>query len=54
MSSLIGTVAFSTDSDEAARRPLEAAQCALIVVDIQEKLLPPIFNKEPWSRIRNY
>jgi len=46
MSSIIGTVAFSTDSNEAARRPLEAGQCALIVVDIQEKLLPPIFNKE--------
>jgi nicotinamidase-related amidase len=46
MSSLIGTVAFSTDSNEAARRPLEAGQCALIVVDIQEKLLPPILNKE--------
>jgi nicotinamidase-related amidase len=29
-----------------ARRPLEAEQCALIVVDIQQKLLPPIFNKE--------
>ena len=26
--------------------PLEADQCALVVVDIQEKLLPPIFNKE--------
>jgi nicotinamidase-related amidase len=31
---------------EAARRPLEAAQSALIVIDIQEKLLPPIFQKE--------
>jgi nicotinamidase-related amidase len=29
-----------------ARRPLEAESCALVVVDIQEKLLPPIFNKE--------
>lgn len=28
------------------RRPLEPEQCALIVVDIQEKLLPPIFEKE--------
>jgi nicotinamidase-related amidase len=34
------------DTTEAARRPLEADHCALIVVDIQEKLLPPIFNKE--------
>ena len=31
---------------EVARRPLEAEHCALIVVDIQQKLLPPIFNKE--------
>jgi len=31
---------------EMARRPLEAEQCALIVIDIQEKLLPPIFQKE--------
>jgi len=29
-----------------AQRPLEAAQCALIVVDIQEKLLPPIWEKQ--------
>ncbi len=46
MSSLMGTLAFSTDSTEVARRPLEVEQCALVVVDIQEKLLPPIFNKE--------
>ena len=46
MSSLMGTVAFSTDSTEVARRPLEVEQCALVVVDIQEKLLPPIFNKD--------
>ena len=35
---------------EIARRPLEAEQCALIVVDIQEKLLPPIFQKEQLVR----
>jgi nicotinamidase-related amidase len=29
-----------------ARRALEPDQCALLVVDIQEKLLPPIFQKE--------
>jgi nicotinamidase-related amidase len=46
MSSVMDTVAFSTDSTEVARRPLEAGQCALIVVDIQQKLLPPIVNKE--------
>ena len=44
MSSLMSTIA--PDTTEAARRPLDAAQCALIVVDIQEKLLPPIFNKD--------
>jgi len=46
MSSLLGNVAIATDSTEIARRPLEADHCALVVVDIQEKLLPPIFNKE--------
>ncbi|MBZ5614534.1 MAG: hydrolase [Acidobacteriia bacterium] len=33
-----------------ARRSLEADQCALIVVDIQEKLLPPIWEKERFVR----
>ncbi|MGC2109633.1 MAG: hydrolase [Candidatus Korobacteraceae bacterium] len=46
MSSMIGTVALSPDSTEISRRPLEAEHCALLVVDIQEKLLPPIFNKD--------
>jgi len=31
---------------ELARQPLDADQCALIVIDIQEKLLPPIFERE--------
>ena len=31
---------------EIARRSLHPDQCALIVIDIQEKLLPPIFQKE--------
>lgn len=35
-----------SDYTEMARRPLEAEQCALIVVDMQEKLLPPIWEKE--------
>lgn len=30
----------------AARTPLAASHCALAVVDIQEKLVPPIFEKE--------
>src|SRR5208283_5182787 len=36
----------SADSAEMARRALDPEQCALIVVDIQEKLLPPIWEKE--------
>lgn len=35
---------------EIARRPLEPEQCALIVVDIQQKLLPPIFQKDQLVR----
>src|ERR1700723_3816358 len=42
--------AISTEYTEIARRPLESAQCALIVVDIQEKLLPLIFQKEQLVR----
>jgi nicotinamidase-related amidase len=37
---------LTSDYSEMARRPLEADHCALIVVDIQEKLLPPIFQKD--------
>ena len=38
----------ATESEyaEVARQGLEAERCALVVVDIQEKLLPPIFQKE--------
>ncbi|HKD00855.1 MAG TPA: hydrolase [Terriglobales bacterium] len=47
MATILGvTTTTSNDYSEAARKPLEAEQCALIVVDIQEKLLPPIFQKE--------
>ncbi len=42
--------AISTEYTEIARRPPESSQCALIVVDIQEKLLPPIFQKEQLLR----
>ncbi len=48
MSSPMSTVA--PDTTEAARQLLDPAQCALIVVDIQEKLLPPIFNKDAMVR----
>jgi nicotinamidase-related amidase len=37
---------LSSDYSEIARAPLEAERCALIVIDIQEKLLPPILQKE--------
>jgi len=35
---------------EIARRPLDAEQCVLVVIDIQEKLLPPIFQKDQLVR----
>lgn len=31
---------------DVVRQPLHAQQCALVVIDVQEKLLPPIFEKE--------
>ncbi len=46
MATTVGKVETSFDHSEIARRPLEADRCALVVVDIQEKLLPPIFNKD--------
>ena len=42
ITSPIDTVTHS----EAARRPLRPEECALAVIDVQEKLLPPIFEKE--------
>jgi len=47
MTTVLGNVSgLAADSTEMARRILEPDQCALIVVDIQEKLLPPIWEKE--------
>ena len=46
MAPVFENLAPSADYAELARRPLEPDQCALIVVDIQEKLLPPIWEKE--------
>lgn len=40
----------TSDYAELARRPLDAEQCALVVIDIQQKLLPPIFQKEQLVR----
>ena len=38
------------DYAQIARRPLEVEECALVVIDVQEKLLPPIFQKEQLVR----
>jgi nicotinamidase-related amidase len=43
-------IALPSDYAEMARRLLDADQCALVVVDIQEKLLPPIFQKDQLIR----
>src|ERR1035438_3423226 len=50
MSASLDSVSPAIDYAEMARRPLEADQCALVVIDIQEKLLPPIFQKEQLVR----
>lgn len=44
--SSIGSVSLACDPGEAARRMLKPEESALVVVDIQEKLLPPIFNRD--------
>jgi len=49
--SMLGNVELVADATEVARRSLVVEQCALVVVDIQQKLLPPIFNKE--SLVKN-
>jgi len=40
-------------ADYADVAPLEAERCALLVVDIQEKLLPPIFQFQKEQLVRN-
>jgi len=47
---LTATPTLQADIAEIARAPLEARRCTLAVVDIQEKLLPPIFEKERMVR----
>jgi nicotinamidase-related amidase len=42
----VGEIITRTDPTEPARRLLKPEHCALLVVDIQEKLLPPIFERE--------
>jgi nicotinamidase-related amidase len=44
--SMMGTVITVEGPAEGARRTLDASRCSLIVVDIQQKLLPPIHEKE--------
>lgn len=47
MPAQVGLISNSSIStEEIARRSLIADECALIVIDIQQKLLPPIFQKE--------
>ena len=50
MSTTLDHAAPTSEYAEMARRPLNPDQCALIVIDIQEKLLPPIFQKEQLVR----
>jgi nicotinamidase-related amidase len=42
--------AAAADHAASARQTLEAERCALLVVDIQEKLLPPIVHREQLVR----
>ncbi len=44
------STATTSEYAEIARRPLQPEQCTLVVIDIQEKLLPPIFQKEQLVR----
>ncbi len=44
------TAATTSEYATMARRPLQPEHCALIVIDVQEKLLPPIFQKEQLVR----
>jgi nicotinamidase-related amidase len=47
MTTLLGSIAdLASDSTEMGRRAIDANHCALLIVDIQERLLPPIFQKE--------
>ncbi len=46
MPTTTGEIDSIHDATEVARRPLDPEQCSLVVVDIQERLLPPIFEKD--------
>lgn len=47
---MVTTPVESVAVNEAARRPLRPEECRLAVIDIQEKLLPPIWEKERMVR----
>ncbi len=46
MATQLGHAVSTYDPGEVARQPLHAENCSLLVIDIQEKLLPPIYEKE--------
>ena len=50
MVNALESLTVAADYAEMARRPLEPEQCALAVIDIQEKLLPPVHQKEQLVR----
>jgi nicotinamidase-related amidase len=50
MATVIGSINQLSEYSETARRTLVADECALVVVDIQEKLLPPIHRKDQLLR----
>jgi nicotinamidase-related amidase len=50
MAQMLESPTTSSDYAEMARRPLVADQCVLVVIDIQEKLLPPIFQNDQLVR----
>ena len=50
MSTVFENISTPAADYAVARQPLEAERCALLVIDIQEKLLPPIFQKDQLVR----
>jgi nicotinamidase-related amidase len=50
MVTALDSIHTAADYAEIARRPLDPEQCTLVVIDIQQKLLPPIFQGEELVR----
>src|SRR5256885_16448145 len=50
MNTSLEHLSTSSEYAEIARQSIEADRCALGVIDIQQKLLPPIFQKEQLVR----